>query len=275
VEGQTFNKTYPEDDVNAWQKNAQAYTKQLADNRAELDKQLADIAALRKKLDDLDALDARIAKEYGLTAEEMASMMSDDLRTESRWAQQEAVEGSLWLANSIVGYNERATAQAQSYVKTLQTIREKQKVVDNLWGTNLEGTRKLDELDAVLAGLEKATTGGDSDLTALTQNALLSQKDTIDLVEKIKAYQGNAYGDPVQLALERLNVWRLKSTSANNWAGVWAAEADSLIGARMASEQAIREAKEHSSWMRWIKNNGGFIPGKGDDGEGPNPFIPV
>jgi hypothetical protein len=285
VEGQQFSQSYPSDDVNAWQKNALAYNQQLAANRAELDKQLAAIAALRKQLDDLDATDALIAKEYGLTAEELASMMTDDLRAESRWAQQEAVEGSLWLANAIVGYNERATAQAQSYLKTLQTIREERKVVDSLWGTNTEGSRKLDELDAVLAALEKATVGDNSILEGIYQSAVSSERDTIELVRKIQAYQGNAYGDPVQLALERLNVWRLKSILSGNpppgvptdrWLDIVAMQASSAVEAKSASEQAIKEAKEHSAWMRWIKNRGGFEGDPDDDDNSdPNPFIPV
>jgi len=170
-------------------------------------------------------------------------------------------------------------------LKTLQTIREERKVVDSLWGTNTEGSRKLDELDAVLAALEKATVGDNSILEGIYQSAVSSERDTIELVRKIQAYQGNAYGDPVQLALERLNVWRLKSILSGNpppgvptdrWLDIVAMQASSAVEAKSASEQAIKEAKEHSAWMRWIKNRGGFEGDPDDDDNSdPNPFIPV
>ena len=246
-------------------------------DRNQLDKLLTEAWALRKELDDLDALDEKIAAEYGLSAEDFARMMSPELKDESRWAQQEAVEGSLWLANAVAGYNERATAQANSYLETWKTIRKEVKVVPHLWGTNTDGTRELDELDVILADLGKATTGNDSPLNWITVNSLASEKATIDLVERIKNRQDNNYGDPVQLALERLNVWRLKSGNlpAKDWAGVWAKQVDSYIGTQLTMEDALKEAKEHSSWMRWIKNNGGFIPSPDDGRPDPNPFVPI
>ena len=204
----------------------------------------------------------------------MAGMMSVELKDESRWAQQEAVEGSLWLANAVVGYNERATAQAKSYLETWKTIRKEVKVVPNLYGTNPEGTKQLDELDTILADLEKATTGGEgSPLNWITVNSIASEKATIDLVNRIKTTQGNNYGDPVQLALERLNVWRLKSgdNPAKDWSLVWAKQVDSYIGTQLTMKDALKEAKDHSAWMRWIKNN----PPPPDDHDDPNPFVPI
>ena len=228
---------------------------------------------LRKDLEDLDALDKKIAQEYGLSVEDLSGFISAELKDESRWAQQEAVEGSLWLANAVVGYNERATAQANSYLDTWKTIREEVKTVPNLYGTNLEGTRQLDELDTTLADLEKAATGNGSPMSWITVNSLASEKATIDLVERIKTTQGNNYGDPVQLGLDRLNLWRLKSgdNPAKDWGLVWAKQVDSYIGNQLTMEQALKEGKDHSGWMRWVKNN----PPPPDDSSEPNPFVPV
>ena len=277
LEDQTFDPSSTSDDIETWEKNAKAYYSKLTSDRNQLDKLLTEAWQLRKDLEDLDALDVKIAKEYGLSVEDLAGFISPELKDESRWAQQEAVEGSLWLANAVVGYNERATAQANSYLETWKTIRKEVKVVPNLWGTNTEGTRQLDELDTILLDLEKAATGEGSPMSWITVNSLASEKATIDLVNRIKTTQGNNYGDPVQLALDRLNVWRLKSGNnpAKDWSLVWAKQVDSYIGNQLTMEAALKEAKEHSAWMRWIKNNGGFLPGDGDEGSDPNPFIPI